>query len=200
MVLVVASCGWLAWKLRDDEGYTEQRARLTAWVCVWGALAGVYFYGAFSPAPVVVPFGLFFFGLSRSFETTLSAWLTCSFGYAALVQDRPSGYSFLPEVAEAPVDQISIETAQSKLDCAVLQALPDKHIVLGVIDLSDMTVETPAVVAARIRRALPFVDAHRLSVAPDCGMKYLPRAVAFGKMEAMVEGARLVRAELGQSG
>ena len=85
VVLVVASCGWLSWKLDDDAGYTEERARLTAWVCVWGALAGIYFYGAFSPAPVVVPFGLFFFGLSRSFGTTLSAWLTCAVGYAFLV-------------------------------------------------------------------------------------------------------------------
>ena len=118
------------------------------------------------------------------------------FGYAAIIHVRPSGYSFLPELAETPVKQISIETAQSKLDTAVLAKLPGKTIVLGVIDLSDMAVETPETVAARIRRALAYVPAERIVVAPDCGMKYLPRAVAFGKMKAMVDGAGIVRAEV----
>src|SRR5436853_1758001 len=111
------------------------------------------------------------------------------FGYAAIIHVRPEGYSFLPELAGSPVRQISIETAQSGLDCAVLQKLPGKTIVLGVLDLSDMTIETPETVAARIRRALPHVDAQRIIVAPDCGLKYLPREVAYGKMCAMVEGA-----------
>ncbi len=119
------------------------------------------------------------------------------FGYAAIIHERPEGYSFLPELAEAHVDQISIETAQSSLDCSVLESLPGKTIILGVIDLSIAEVETPEVVARRIRRALAHVGQDRLIVAPDCGMKYLPRGVAYGKMEAMVAGAAQVRAELG---
>ena len=119
------------------------------------------------------------------------------FGYAAVIHARPSGYSFLPELAECCVHQVSIETAQSSLDCAVLSRLPGKTIILGVLDLSVAEVETPDMVAARIRRALPFIDPHQVIVAPDCGMKYLTRAVAFGKMQAMVEGARIVRRELG---
>jgi 5-methyltetrahydropteroyltriglutamate--homocysteine methyltransferase len=115
------------------------------------------------------------------------------FGYAAIIHQRPAGYSFLPELAGCSCAQVSIETAQSKLDCAVLAGLEGKQIILGVIDLSDMTVETPETVAARIRRALPFVAAEKIIVAPDCGMKYLPREVAFGKMRAMVEGARIAR-------
>jgi 5-methyltetrahydropteroyltriglutamate--homocysteine methyltransferase len=118
------------------------------------------------------------------------------FGYAAIIHVRPPGYSFLPELAGAPVNQISIETAQSNLDCSVLRQLPSKTIILGVLDLSDMTIETPEMVAARIRRALPHVPAERIVVAPDCGLKYLPRAVAFGKMQAMVEGAKIVREEI----
>jgi 5-methyltetrahydropteroyltriglutamate--homocysteine methyltransferase len=117
------------------------------------------------------------------------------FGYAAVIHARPSGYSFLPEFANSPVDQVSIETAQSGLDCAVLEKLSGKTIVLGVLDLLDMTVETPEIVAARIRRALPYVPADRIVVAPDCGLKYLPRAVAFGKMRAMAEGAAILRRE-----
>ena len=118
------------------------------------------------------------------------------FGYAAIIHERPSGYSFLPELEGADVRQISIETAQSHLDCSVLATLPSKTILLGVLDLSDMTVETPAIVADRIRRALPYVDANRIVVAPDCGLKYLPRDIAFAKMRAMVEGALVVRREL----
>jgi 5-methyltetrahydropteroyltriglutamate--homocysteine methyltransferase len=118
------------------------------------------------------------------------------FGYAAIIHERPEGYSFLPELADTAVDQISIETAQSNLDTSVLERLADKTIILGVLDLSDHTVETPDIVAGRIRRALPHVSPERLVVAPDCGLKYLPREVAFGKMKAMVDGAALVRAEL----
>ena len=119
------------------------------------------------------------------------------FGYAAIIHVRPEGYSFLPELATSPVQQVSIETAQSKLDCAVLEKLPGKTIILGTLDLSDMAIETPETVAARIRRALPHVPAERIVVAPDCGLKYLPREVALGKMCAMVEGAKIVRKELG---
>ena len=119
------------------------------------------------------------------------------FGYAAIIHQRPSGYSFLTELDACTCKQISIETAQSNLDCSVLARLPGKKILLGVLDLSDMNVETPQTVAARIRRALPYVPAENVIVAPDCGMKYLPREVAFGKMRAMVEGAAIVRRELG---
>jgi 5-methyltetrahydropteroyltriglutamate--homocysteine methyltransferase len=118
------------------------------------------------------------------------------FGYAAVVHDKPSGYSFLPELEGSKAQQISIEAAQPRLDLAVLRELPSKTVILGVIDLSDMNVETPQTVAERIRRALGHVPANRVVVAPDCGMKYLPRAVAFAKMKAMADGAALVRREL----
>jgi 5-methyltetrahydropteroyltriglutamate--homocysteine methyltransferase len=121
------------------------------------------------------------------------------FGYAAVIHARPSGYSFLPELANSPVNQISVETAQSGLDCAVLEKLSGKTIILGTLDLLDTTIETPEIVAARIRRALPYVPADRIVVAPDCGLKYLPRAVAFGKMRAMVEGAAILRQEFAQA-
>ena len=117
------------------------------------------------------------------------------FGYAAIIHQRPSGYSFLPELAGCAVRQVSIETAQSRLDCSVLAKLEGKQILVGCLDLSDMVVETPETVAARIKRALPYVRAENVIVAPDCGMKYLPRPVAVGKLRAMVEGARLLRAE-----
>ena len=118
------------------------------------------------------------------------------FGYAAVVHDKPAGYSFLAELEGAHAQQISIEAAQPKLDLAILRQLPSKTIILGVIDLADMTVETPRIVAQRIRRALAHVAADRVVVAPDCGMKYLPRAVAFAKMKAMAEGAALIRREI----
>ena len=117
------------------------------------------------------------------------------FGYAAVVHEKPSGYSFLPELERSKAAQVSIEAAQPKLDLAVLKQLPSKSIILGVIDLSSPAIETPEVVAGRISKALPHVSAERLIVAPDCGMKYLPRDIAFGKMQAMVEGAAIVRNE-----
>ncbi len=120
------------------------------------------------------------------------------FGYAAMVKNKSKSYSFLPELEQSRADQISIETAQPNLDCAVLEKLPSKTIVLGVIDLSDNAIETAATVAARIRRALPYVAPERIVVAPDCGMKYLSRDVAFGKLQAMVEGAAIVRREIGK--
>ena len=117
------------------------------------------------------------------------------FGYAAVIHQKPSGYSFLPEFAGCTCNQVSIEAAQPNLDCAVLASLPDKKIMIGCIDLSDMTVETPQTVVARIKRALPYVQKENVILAPDCGMKYLPREVAFGKMKAMVEAAGILRAE-----
>jgi 5-methyltetrahydropteroyltriglutamate--homocysteine methyltransferase len=119
------------------------------------------------------------------------------FGYAAIIHERPSGYSFLPELADSAAAQISIETAQSGLDCAVLAELTGKTIILGVLDLSDPAVETAKVVADRVRRALPYVPAERIVLAPDCGMKYLPRESAFGKLASMSHAARALRAELG---
>ena len=112
------------------------------------------------------------------------------FGYAAIIHERPSGYSFLPELAATECDQVSIETAQSGLDLEVLEGLPAKTIILGVIDLSTDEVETPETVAGRIRRAFPHAGPERLIAAPDCGMKYLPRRSAYGKLEALVAGAR----------
>ncbi len=122
------------------------------------------------------------------------------FGYAAIIHERPSGYSFLPELAGSPVQQISIETAQSKLDPSVLAKLPGKKIMVGCIDLSDVKVETPQQVVDRLRNALKFVKPEDVIVAPDCGMKYLPREVADAKMRAMVEGARILRKEYGDKG
>lgn len=119
------------------------------------------------------------------------------FGYASMVGDKPSGYSFLAELRGCRCKQVSIETAQSGLDCAVLAQLPEQQIMVGCIDLSTPDVETPEQVAARVRRALPHVSPERVILAPDCGMKYLPRESAVGKMKAMVDAARLLRAEFG---
>jgi 5-methyltetrahydropteroyltriglutamate--homocysteine methyltransferase len=135
--------------------------------------------------------------LNRALEgITGTTCVHICFGYAAIIHQRPSGYSFLPELAGCSCQQVSIETAQSSLDCSVLTQLPGKKILLGVIDLSDMTVETPEVVAARIRRALPFAPAENIIVSTDCGMKYLPREVANGKLHALVQGAAIVRREV----
>jgi 5-methyltetrahydropteroyltriglutamate--homocysteine methyltransferase len=118
------------------------------------------------------------------------------FGYAHAVKEKPSGYSFLPELERCRATHVSIEAAQPRLDTAILQQLPSKSIVLGVLDLGDETIETPHTVANRIRAALAHVPPERLVLAPDCGMKYLPRDRAFAKLEAMVAGARQVRADL----
>jgi 5-methyltetrahydropteroyltriglutamate--homocysteine methyltransferase len=122
------------------------------------------------------------------------------FGYAAIIHQRPSGYSFLPELAGCSCQQISIETAQSNLDTAVLEKLRGKQIMVGCIDLSDMTIETPQKVVERVERALRHVRAEDVILAPDCGMKYLPRDVAFGKLRAMVEGAKILRAAFSGGG
>jgi 5-methyltetrahydropteroyltriglutamate--homocysteine methyltransferase len=116
-----------------------------------------------------------------------------------MVKDKPSGYSFLSELDRSSAQQISIEAAQPKLDLAVLKELPSKTIILGVIDLSTTAIESAQTVADRIRAALAFVPPERIVVAPDCGMKYLPREVAYGKMRAMAEGAAIVRRELTSS-
>jgi 5-methyltetrahydropteroyltriglutamate--homocysteine methyltransferase len=120
---------------------------------------------------------------------------TC-FGYAHIVHDRLPGYPFLRELQACAATHLSLEAAQPDLDPELLRDLPDKVIVLGVLDLGDPTAETAEVVAGRIRRALTVLPPERLVVAPDCGMKYLSRELAFAKLRAMVEGARLVDAEL----
>ena len=117
------------------------------------------------------------------------------FGYAAVIHQRPSGYSFLPELAGCGCRQVSVETAQSNLDCSVLAKLAGKQIMVGAIDLNDATIETPETVVARIKRALPYVRPENVIIAPDCGMKYLPRGAAFGKMRAMSEAAKILRRE-----
>ncbi|HSW21096.1 MAG TPA: uroporphyrinogen decarboxylase family protein [Ramlibacter sp.] len=122
------------------------------------------------------------------------------FGYAAIIHDRPSGYSFLPELAGCSCRQVSIETAQSGLDTRVLAELGDKQILVGCIDLSNNTVETPEQVAERVRRALKHVRPEQVILAPDCGMKYLTRDAAQGKLAAMVEAARMLRREHGEAG
>jgi 5-methyltetrahydropteroyltriglutamate--homocysteine methyltransferase len=127
-------------------------------------------------------------------EDTTTAVHIC-FGYAAIIHERPSGYSFLSELPAAPCEQISIETAQANLDLGVLDTLPGKTIILGVLDLSDERVEAPETVADRIRRALPHKGRDELLAAPDCGMKYLPRDSAYGKLEALVAGTERVRSE-----
>jgi 5-methyltetrahydropteroyltriglutamate--homocysteine methyltransferase len=120
---------------------------------------------------------------------------TC-FGYAHIVHDRPTGYPFLRELNDCVATHLSLEAAQPNLDSEVLREVPDKVIVLGVLDLGSGEVETPELVAERIRNALRVVPPDRLVVAPDCGMKYLPRELALRKLEAMVAGARLVREDL----
>jgi 5-methyltetrahydropteroyltriglutamate--homocysteine methyltransferase len=136
--------------------------------------------------------------INRALEgLTVPTAIHLCFGYAAVVRhQKPTGYSFLPQLASTTAQQISIEAAQPKLDLGVLADLAGKTIVLGVLDLADPTVETPDQVAARIRAGLQRVSPARLVPAPDCGMKYLPRAVAFGKLAALSAGARLVRAEV----
>jgi 5-methyltetrahydropteroyltriglutamate--homocysteine methyltransferase len=127
----------------------------------------------------------------------LTAVHTC-FGYAHVVHSRPAGYPFLAELDGAAAGQVVIESMQQRVDLAMLGTLPHKQIVLGVIDLDDnAAVETPDAVAAQIRAALTHVTPERLMLAPDCGMKYLPRATAFAKLRAMVEGTKIVRRELG---
>ena len=136
--------------------------------------------------------------INRALEgITVPTAVHLCFGYAAVVRhQKPTGYAFLPQLADTIAAQISIESAQPGLDLGVLADLSGKTIILGVIDLGNPAVETPEQVAARIRAALPQVTPERLIPAPDCGMKYLPRDTAFGKLKALSAGARIVRSEL----
>ena len=134
--------------------------------------------------------------LNRALEgiTGTTAVHIC-FGYAAIIHERPSGYSFLPELAQCSCRQVSVETAQSHLDCSALAALDGKRVMVGCIDLSTPEVESVGTIVERIRRALPYVKAQNVILAPDCGMKYLPREAAIGKLRAMVAAARVLREE-----
>ena len=120
------------------------------------------------------------------------------FGYAYVVSEKPEGYSFLPQLDACCADAISIEAAQPKLDPAILEKLPNKKVLYGVIDLGTQDVETPEIVAERLRGALKHISPDRLIAAPDCGMKYLPRGVAYGKLQALAAGASIVRNEITQ--
>jgi 5-methyltetrahydropteroyltriglutamate--homocysteine methyltransferase len=117
------------------------------------------------------------------------------FGYAAIIHARPTGYSFLPELYGCSCKQVSLETAQSNLDCSVLAKLDNKRLMVGCINLDDMVIETPQTVVDRIKKALVYAKPENIILAPDCGMKYLPREVANGKMRAMVDAAKMLRAE-----
>ena len=134
--------------------------------------------------------------LNKALEDVIGATAVhICFGYSVYLKNKPSGYSFLPEFASCSCRQISIETAEPKLDCAVLEKLPGKKIMVGCIDLSTPEIETPTVIMERVRKALKFVKPENVILAPDCGMKFLPRESAFGKLKSMVEAARLLRAE-----
>ena len=135
--------------------------------------------------------------INRALEGVTGATIVhVCFGYAHIVHERPQGYSFLSQLDAVEANVISIEAAQPNLDLSILRQLPSKRVMLGVISLGDPAVETPAMVADRLRRALDVLPPERLLVAPDCGMKYLSRDLAFRKLEAMVRGTALVRAEL----
>jgi len=138
--------------------------------------------------------------LNRALQGTSGT--TCvhiCFGYAALIHERPEGYSFLPQLHQACCHQISIETAQSDLDCSVLSALSEQTILLGVIDLSTPEVESVDTIVGRVKRALAYIDKERVVLAPDCGMKYLPRDASYSKISNMVAAARILREEFGES-
>ncbi len=137
--------------------------------------------------------------INRALEgITVPTVIHLCFGYAAVVPGlKPTGYSFLPQLADTIAQQISIEAAQARVDLGVLRDLSDKKIVLGVIDLGNPAIETAAIVASRIREGLKYVSADRLIPAPDCGMKYLQRDIAFGKLQSLSAGAAVVRKELG---
>ena len=135
--------------------------------------------------------------IDRALEgvTGTTALHTC-FGYAHVVHDRPAGYPFLAELAGCAADVIAIEAAQPQLDPAVLEPLSEKTVIVGVLDLADERAETPDTVAGRIEAVLRVLAPERVQVGPDCGMKYLPRELAFAKLQALVEGARIVRERL----
>jgi 5-methyltetrahydropteroyltriglutamate--homocysteine methyltransferase len=196
----------MAQQAQNDYYPTEEAAALDYAVAVNGEIRDLFAAGADvvrvdEPYMQARPEKARQFGLkalNRALEgiTGTTAVHIC-FGYAAIIHQRPSGYSFLPELAGCPIRQVSIETAQAGLDCSVLATLGGKQVMVGCLDLNDPTIETPETVVQRIKRALAYLKPEQVILAPDCGMKYLPRDVAFGKMAAMVAGAKLLRAEYG---
>jgi 5-methyltetrahydropteroyltriglutamate--homocysteine methyltransferase len=196
----------MAQQAQNDYYPTEEAAALDYAVAVNGEIRDLFAVGADivqvdEPYMQARPEKARQFGLkalNRALEgiTGTTAVHIC-FGYAAIIHQRPSGYSFLPELVGCPVQQVSIETAQAGLDCSVLAKLGGKQVMVGCLDLNDPTIETPETVVQRIKRALAYLKPEQVILAPDCGMKYLPRDVAVGKMKAMVEAARLLRAEHG---
>jgi 5-methyltetrahydropteroyltriglutamate--homocysteine methyltransferase len=196
----------MAQQAQNDYYPTEEAAALDYAVAVNGEIRDLFAAGADvvqvdEPYMQARPEKARQFGLkalNRALEgiTGTTAVHIC-FGYAAIIHQRPSGYSFLPELVGCPVQQVSIETAQAGLDCSVLAKLGGKQVMVGCLDLNDPTIEAPETVVQRIKRALAYLKPEQVILAPDCGMKYLPRDVAIGKMKAMVEAARLLRAEHG---
>jgi 5-methyltetrahydropteroyltriglutamate--homocysteine methyltransferase len=196
----------MAQQAQNDYYPTEEAAALDYAVAVNGEIRDLFAAGADvvqvdEPYMQARPEKARQFGLkalNRALEgiTGTTAVHIC-FGYAAIIHQRPSGYSFLPELVGCPVQQVSIETAQAALDCSVLAKLGGKQVMVGCLDLNDPTIEAPETVVERIKRALAYLKPEQVILAPDCGMKYLPRDVAVGKMKAMVEAARLLRAEHG---
>jgi 5-methyltetrahydropteroyltriglutamate--homocysteine methyltransferase len=189
----------MAQQAQNDYYPTEEAAALDYAVAVNGEIRDLFAAGADvvqvdEPYMQARPEKARQFGLkalNRALEgiTGTTAVHIC-FGYAAIIHQRPSGYSFLPELVGCPVQQVSIETAQAGLDCSVLAKLGGKQVMVGCLDLNDPTIEAPETVVQRIKRALAYLKPEQVILAPDCGMKYLPRDVAIGKMKAMVEAAR----------
>lgn len=194
-------------QLADNQHYADQRELAFAYAEAVNAelrdlaAAGVHMLQLDEPylqANAEVAAGFAVEAIARAVDgidapTTLH---TC-YGYAVYVAEKQGGYPFFDQLAEVPVDYVAVESAQPDLDPRMIQRLAPRKVVLGVIDLGRETVETPAEVADRIRRALEVIEPDRLAVSPDCGMKYLPRERARAKLAAMVEGAEIVRAELG---
>ena len=196
-------------KLAQDEHYRDQEALIMAYARVVNEeikdlqAAGADLVQIDEPYMQANPVEADRYGvaaINRALEgITCATAVHLCFGYAYVVRDKPSGYSFLPQLNDCLADAISIEAAQPNLDPEVLKYLPDKQVIYGVIDLNNPNIETAQDVAERLRGALRHVPAERLIAAPDCGMKYLPRSVAYGKLKALADGAAIVRGEVSRS-
>lgn len=196
-------------KLAQDEHYRDQEALIMAYARVVNEeikdlqAAGADLVQIDEPYMQANPVEADRYGvaaINRALEgITCATAVHLCFGYAYVVRDKPSGYSFLPQLNDCLADAISIEAAQPNLDPEVLKHLPDKQVIYGVIDLNNPNIETAQDVAERLRGALRHVPAERLIAAPDCGMKYLPRSVAYGKLKALADGAAIVRGEVSRS-
>jgi 5-methyltetrahydropteroyltriglutamate--homocysteine methyltransferase len=180
----------------QDEHYGDDRALAMAYADVVRAEIADLFAAGADIVQVDEPWLQARPEVARKYGAAGPVHVHLCFGYAAMVAQRPEGYSFLPELADTPAAAISVETAQSHLDPATLRPLRGKGIALGVLDLSTPEVETPEVIADRVRRALDDVDVDKLILSSDCGLKYLPRESAAGKMRALAQAAEILRAEL----